>query len=59
MPAGRYYVGNLCYVIHPQWDEFCDKIIVEHNCVDGEVVFENGVKVVQFGHIAINTGNEE
>ena len=49
MPAGRYYVGDLCYVMHPQWDEFCDKTIIGHNCSDGEVVFENGVKVAQFG----------
>jgi len=24
MPAGTYYVGDLCYVMHPEWDEFCD-----------------------------------
>ena len=23
MPAGRYYVGDLCYVMHPEWDEVC------------------------------------
>lgn len=49
MPAGRYYVGDLCYVMHPQWDEFCSKTISGNECLDGEVVFDNGVKVTQFG----------
>jgi hypothetical protein len=49
MPAGKYYVGDLCYVMHPQWDEFCQKTISGHNCIDGIVQFDNGVKVVQFG----------
>lgn len=26
MPAGNYYVGDLCYVLHNAWDEFCDKL---------------------------------
>lgn len=24
MPAGKYYVGDLCYVMHPEWHEVCD-----------------------------------
>ena len=24
MPAGRYYVGDLCYVMGDVWDEVCD-----------------------------------
>ncbi len=24
MPAGRYYIGDLCYVMHPEWDECVD-----------------------------------
>lgn len=23
MPAGVYYVGDLCYVLHDEWDEMC------------------------------------
>ena len=26
MPAGRYYVGDLCYVMHDVWDEVCNLI---------------------------------
>lgn len=22
----RYYVGDLCYVMHPEWDEVCDTV---------------------------------
>ena len=22
-PAGKYYVGDLCYVMHDEWDEVC------------------------------------
>lgn len=24
MPAGVYYVGDLCYVLHDEWDEICN-----------------------------------
>lgn len=24
MPAGEYWVGDLCYVMHPEWNELCD-----------------------------------
>jgi hypothetical protein len=24
MPAGLYYVGDLCYVLHDEWDEVCN-----------------------------------
>lgn len=23
MPAGEYWIGDLCYVMHEDWDEFC------------------------------------
>lgn len=49
MPAGTYYVGDLCYVMHPQWDEFCDITIDEHNCLSGEFVLKNGVRFATYG----------
>lgn len=45
MPAGRYFVGDLCYVMHPQWDEFCTKSLAN----EGLVVLDNGVRTAQFG----------
>lgn len=44
MPAGRYYIGDLCYVMHPQWDEFCQITISGHNVEDGEFQLKNGVR---------------
>lgn len=35
---GKYWIGDLCYVMSDVWDEFCDKTIVEHNCIDGEMI---------------------
>jgi hypothetical protein len=26
MPAGEYWIGDLCYVMHPEWNELCDDI---------------------------------
>ena len=23
-PAGEYYIGDLCYVMHSEWEELCD-----------------------------------
>lgn len=35
MPAGRYYVGDLCYVMHDVWDEVCD-LMFRNACLRGE-----------------------
>lgn len=43
MPAGKYYVGDLCYVLHAEWDAVCEKIIDGHNVVDGIFTLDNGV----------------
>ncbi len=51
MPAGRYYVGDLCYVMHPQWDEFCHKsfsISSSRDDSDGRVTLDNGVITASF-----------
>lgn len=52
MPAGEYYVGDLCYVMHDCWDEFCDLMFPysgdnAHRYVEGEMVV-NGRKVCYF-----------
>ncbi len=31
MPAGKYYVGDLCYVMHDVWDEVCDLMFPHDN----------------------------
>jgi hypothetical protein len=47
MPAGKYYVGDLCYVMHPQWDEVCELLFAgrkDGGCNEGEFTLKNGVK---------------
>ena len=26
MKAGNYYIGDLCYVLHDEWNEVCELI---------------------------------
>lgn len=49
MEAGTYYVGDLCYVMHEDWDEFCDLTIKGHDCVDGEFVMKDGRRFASYG----------
>jgi hypothetical protein len=47
MPAGKYLIGDLCYVMHPQWDEVCKLLFAgrtDHGCNEGEFVLANGVR---------------
>lgn len=50
LPAGKYYVGDLCYVLGDLWDEVCSLIIVGNDLVgQGEVLtLKNGTKFVYF-----------
>lgn len=49
MPAGTYYVGDLCYVMHPEWDEFCDITINGNECKDGEFALKDGRQFATYG----------
>jgi hypothetical protein len=49
MKAGKYYVGDLCYVLGDRWTEVCDLIIVDHNCLDGEFELKDGTKFAIYG----------
>lgn len=42
MKAGTYYVGDLCYVMHPEWDEVCDLTIEERSVLQGEFNLKDG-----------------
>ena len=42
MKAGTYYVGDLCYVLHDEWDEVCELIIKDGVCLDGEFTLKDG-----------------
>ena len=44
MPAGKYYVGDLCYVMHERWDEFCNLTISGTECLTGEFTMKDGTR---------------
>ena len=49
MPAGKYYIGDLCYVMHPEWDEFCAITIKGRECLDGEFTLADGRRFATYG----------
>ena len=45
MPAGEYYIGDLCYVMHMEWDEVCSLFFkgnTNGSCNQGEFVLKDG-----------------
>lgn len=63
MPAGRYYIGDLCYVMSAQWEEVCNITIFGSSVEDGEFQLENGVRFASLctmygdGHYYDQIGN--
>jgi hypothetical protein len=52
MPAGQYYVGDLCYVMHPEWDEVCELFFpadAPPRGVEGEFTLKDGRRFASFG----------
>lgn len=50
MQAGKYYVGDLCYVMtDAEWDQFCKITINGHRCLDGEFEMPDGRKFASYG----------
>lgn len=49
MQAGKYYVGDLCYVMHDKWDEFCSVTIQGEEVLDGEMALPDGTKFATYG----------
>lgn len=49
MPAGKYYIGDLCYVMHKEWDEVCSLTTQGDDCLDGEFNLANGVRFASYG----------
>lgn len=51
MPAGKYYVGDLCYVMHDEWDECCGLFFQgrsDHGCNEGEFNLKDGRRFVSY-----------
>jgi len=50
MQAGKYYIGDLCYVMSDnEWDEFCGITIKGNQCLDGEFEMKDGRKFATYG----------
>lgn len=49
LEPGTYYIGDLCYVMHPEWDEFCELTIDGNQCLDGLFCLKDGREFVSFG----------
>lgn len=49
MPAGKYYIGDLCYVMHGEWDEYCALTINGNACLDGEFTLKDGRRFATYG----------
>jgi hypothetical protein len=50
MPAGKYYIGDLCYVMdQDEWRKLCDIIIKEPRILDGEFELPDGRRFAIYG----------
>ena len=50
MPAGKYYIGDLCYVMtDDEWEEFCSITIDGMKCIDGEFSLKDGRRFATYG----------
>lgn len=48
MPAGKYYVGDLCYVMHDVWDEFCELTSDGNDMLSGEFTLADGRRFASY-----------
>lgn len=50
MPSGKYYVGDLCYVMtDAEWEQFCKITIQGNKCLDGEFNLPDGRRFATYG----------
>ena len=49
MTAGKYYVGDLCYVMSDEeWEQVCKITIVGHKCIEGEFNLPDGRRFAMY-----------
>ena len=51
MPPGKYYIGDLCYVMHKEWDEACELFFDgrdDHGCNQGAFKLADGREFANF-----------
>ena len=51
MQPGKYFIGDLCYVMHPEWDEVCDLMFGPdgRGSGDGKFTLKDGREFATFG----------
>ena len=50
MQSGKYYVGDLCYVMSDaDWNEVCELTIKGNECIDGEFTLKDGRRFAMYG----------
>ena len=50
MQEGRYYIGDLCYVMSDEeWDEVCSITIKDNKCIEGEFNLKDGRRFALYG----------
>jgi len=48
MKAGKYYIGDLCYVMNDEWDEVCNLTISGNEVLNGEFNLKDGRRFAMF-----------
>ena len=49
MQAGKYFIGDLCYVMtDEEWTEFCGLTLKGNHVIDGEFQFKDGRKFASY-----------
>jgi hypothetical protein len=48
MKAGKYYIGDLCYVMHNEWQEVCDLTLTPNYPNEGVFTLKNGKQFAIF-----------
>ena len=59
MKAGEYYIGDLCYVMHDEWNEVCELLDPDDNSgrgLEGEFTLKDGRR---FAIYSTNYGDGE
>ena len=49
MPAGKYVISDLCYILRDEWTEFCEITIDGHSVLDGEFTLKDGRRFATYG----------
>ena len=50
MPPGHYFIGDLCYVISSQWDDFCSKALSRNKDPNNHIITLHTGVIVAFIH---------